>query len=65
MKDQGFGALSTLVWHAKLDVKRGVLGPASPLEAGQSVNPGLTWKDVRDRNNVGKDWIFLSQRGRN
>ncbi len=26
-------------WHAKLDAKRLVLDPASPSEAGQSVNP--------------------------
>ena len=53
MKDAGFGCLSKLVWHAKLDEKRGVLDPASPSEAGPSVNPSLTGKEGKDRNNVG------------
>ena len=53
MKDAGFGCLSKLVWHAKLDQKRGVLDPASPSEAGPSVNPSLTGKEGKDRNNVG------------
>ena len=50
MKDAGFGCLSKLVWHAKLDEKRGVLDPASPSEAGERVNPSNTGKAGRDRH---------------
>ena len=58
VKDAGFGGLSKLVWRAKLGKKRVVLDPASPSEAGQHVNPSLTGKAGRDRNNVVQGWIF-------
>jgi hypothetical protein len=34
------------------------LDPASPSEAGQTVNPDLTGQEGTDRNNVGYGWIF-------
>ncbi len=44
MRDWGLGALSELVWRAKLDQKRGVLDPASPSEGGQRSNPSCPGK---------------------
>jgi hypothetical protein len=38
MRDCGLGALSKLVWRAKLALKHGVLDPARPSEGGQRSN---------------------------
>jgi hypothetical protein len=53
MRDWGLGALSKLVWRAKLAQKRGVLDPASPSEGGQRSNPSCPGKAGWDRNKVG------------
>jgi hypothetical protein len=53
MRDWGLGALSKLVWRAKLVQKRGVLDPASPSEGGPRSNPSCTGKAGWDRNKVG------------
>ena len=58
LKDWGLGALSKLVWRAKLDQKRAVPYPSSPSEVGERVNPSSTGNAGRDRHNGVLGWNF-------
>ena len=42
LKDWGLGALSKLVWRAKLAWNSAVADPSSPSEVGERVNPSST-----------------------